>query len=205
MAEKVFAEERPDLGGDGAFHFAGPFYTWWRGDPVPDLPPLPGFAATPTDDARFLSRRFQFDEREFEERIRNGHVPYVAFLKGEPVAFGWSARSRASIGELGIEFGMPEGNRYLWDFVTLPAWRGRGIYPRLLQEILKAESRKAGRFWIGHEPENRASGRGIAKAGFQVVGEVWVRDGSPIFVARNRRERAAAAASLLQLPLLTER
>jgi hypothetical protein len=32
--------------------FAGPWYAWWPGDPLPALPPLPGFSAAPADDER---------------------------------------------------------------------------------------------------------------------------------------------------------
>jgi glycosyltransferase involved in cell wall biosynthesis len=73
---------------------------------------------------------------------------------------------KASIGELGLEFAIPAGNRYLWDFATLPAWRGIRIYPRLLHVIVNRESIEAERFWIGHVDGNSASGRGIVKAGY---------------------------------------
>jgi RimJ/RimL family protein N-acetyltransferase len=77
-----------------------------------------------------------------------------------------------SIGELGIDAALPPGNRYLWGFVTAPDWRGRGIYPRLLQAILAGDS-DGDRFWIGHEPGNDASARGIHRAGFSPIGEVF--------------------------------
>lgn len=49
---------------------------------------------------------------------------------------------------------------------------GRGIYPRLLQHIVRLEGAEAERFWIIHAPENRASGSGIRKAGFTTSGEI---------------------------------
>ena len=184
--------------------FGGPLYAWWRGDPLPELPPLPGFRAARTDNIDNLSQLSGLDVRELEARIGSGDVPYVAWLEGEPVAYGWSARRRGKIGELVIEFEIPAGSRYLWDFVTLPAWRGKGVYPRLLQEILGVEGGEAERFWIGHHPENLASGRGISKAGFQVAGEVWVKAGRLVLVPRDDPERARAGASLLQIPLLAD-
>src|SRR5205823_5619043 len=47
-------------GGD----FVGPWYAWWPGDPLPALPPLPGFSAAPAD-----------DDRAFAALARLGHEP----------------------------------------------------------------------------------------------------------------------------------
>lgn len=66
---------------------------------------------------------------------------------------------------------MPPSNRYLRDFATLPAWRGRGIYPRLLQAIVQQEVSDTSRFWILHQIANVASANGIRKAGFGLVAE----------------------------------
>lgn len=93
--------------------------------------------------------------------------------------------------------------RYLWNFVTRPTFCGRGIYPRLLQGIVRAESAEAERFWIIHAPENRASGSGISKAGFTTVGDLSLDAG-------NRPALSGAgtgvgdAAHLLGLPVVRE-
>jgi hypothetical protein len=69
---------------------------------------------------------------------------------------------------------------YLWNFVTLPAFRGRGIYPRLLEAIIEAESVEAETFWIAYAPENHASAAGIHKAGFRTVGQLrYTETGQP--------------------------
>ena len=67
------------------------------------------------------------------------HGVYELALNGRPVGYGWAATRRASIGELGLAFALPRDERYLWDFATLPAYRGLGLYPRLLQAMLRAE------------------------------------------------------------------
>jgi hypothetical protein len=102
-------------------------------------------------------------------RLADGHRVYLAFDQGEPAAWGWVATRVAEIGELGTRFALPRGHRYLWNFVTLPQHRGRGIYPRLLQSILQAEAADTETFWIAYAPENRASASGIHKAGFTTV------------------------------------
>lgn len=64
--------------------------------------------------------------------------------------------------------------------MTIPSHRGRGIYPRLLDAIIRIESMVAERFWIAYAPENHASGAGVAKAGFQSVAQLsFDREGIP--------------------------
>jgi ribosomal protein S18 acetylase RimI-like enzyme len=108
-------------------------------------------------------------ESEIARRFSEGHRAYVASVGGEPAAWGWVATQAANIGELAATFTVPDGERYLWNFVTRPAHRGRGIYPRLLAAITRAEQSEAERFWIAYAPENHASGAGIRKAGFSDV------------------------------------
>lgn len=55
---------------------------------------------------------------------------------------------------LSVSWPLAPGDRGLWDFATLEGWRGRGIYPRLLQAILRAEEKNADCFWIGHRGDN---------------------------------------------------
>lgn len=103
------------------------------------------------------------------QRFADGHRAYVAFRAGEPAAWGWSATRTARIGELESTFAIPTGERYLWNFVTHPAHRGLGVYPRLLDAITRSELIEASRFWVAYAPENHASGAGIRKAGFTDV------------------------------------
>jgi hypothetical protein len=182
------------------------FYSWWRLDPYAHLAHLPGFDVEIAEDYRLVAELARLDLAEILARVRAGHRPYIARLSGAPVAYGWSAANRASIGELGLEFAIPARNRYLWDFATLPAWRGIGIYPRLLQVILSRESIEAERFWIGHVYGNSASGRGIVKAGFGEAGATGCRDGRALtFAATGPASRARACANLLGLGMSLSR
>jgi GNAT superfamily N-acetyltransferase len=177
--------------------------TWWQGDALPALPPLPGFRAATTDDTALVARLNALTRAEVRERLAGHHRPYVALLGDEPAAYGWVAGAGASIGELGVSLTLPRGDRYLWDFATLPAWRGRGLYPHLLQAIIAAESPPAARLWIIHAPENPASARGITKAGFAPVGELSFRArGGPGFRPFGDPARARVGAALLGVPLL---
>lgn len=196
----LFNEERDELQLVGTP--LGRLYTWWRGDPLPDLPPVPGLVIEPATDLVALAAVTDQSPAVLRARMEEGHTPYLAWLDGTPVASGWSATREAAIGELGLVFALPPGNRYLWDFVTLPPWRGRGIYPRILQDILPREA-AAERVWVGHDLDNVASARGILKSGFATVGEVGrLRSGGLGFVPRGLIERGPVAAALLGIPML---
>jgi GNAT superfamily N-acetyltransferase len=153
-----------------------PFATWWRGDPLPALPDLPGFAARRETDRALIGRLTGLLNRTIAARLGSENELFVGLLDGEPAGYGWLALRRGGIDELDFSFELPDGNAYLWDFVTLPEFRGRGVYPHLLQTIV-AQTPDVERFWIGYEAHNLASERGIAKAGFRVVGDLAVDGG----------------------------
>jgi GNAT superfamily N-acetyltransferase len=141
-------------------------YHWWQGDPIPELPPLPGFAARLVTNKGFLAQLHDIDEAVIQARFDEGARCYVAFLDNIPAGYGWVGTKVGHIREVGLEWTLGEPDCVLWDFVTLPAYRGRGVYPHLLQAIIRAEAAHAERFWIGHQGQNVASQRGIQKVGF---------------------------------------
>ena len=166
-------------------------YDWWRGDPCPELSPLAGFSAAPSDDRLQLARLVMVDEGEVERRMAGGSQPYVARMGKHPVAYGWSAAGCYEAPPTGADIPLSPDERVFWDFATLPEWRGQGFYPRLLQAILAFEEPVARRFSIGHAADNTASQRGIVKAGFQLLAEfVQTEDGEVGAVVVGRPERA---------------
>ena len=148
------------------------FATRHRDDPMPRFEPLDGLSVAFEPSAEVMARVQGRSAEEIARRYQAGHRAYVARLNGEPAAWGWVATRGAEIGELDATIYLPPGERYLWNFVTLAAFRGRGIYPRLLHAILLEEARSASQFWIAYAPENRASGAGIRKAGFTALAEL---------------------------------
>jgi GNAT superfamily N-acetyltransferase len=172
--------------------------TFWRGDTQPRLTPLPGLTIVIGTEVDQIAELTKLASDEVESRLGAGHRIYIAAVDGVPAASGWVATLAASIGELDLEFALPPSDRYLWDFVTLPEWRGRGIYSRLLQGIVAAEGAGAERFWIIHAPENVASGSGIVKAGFEPISDLSFLPESGIgTVALAGAERAKVGAALL--------
>ena len=95
------------------------------------------------DDVDLLVQLHDLDTAEIQRRFDEDNLCYVAYLKGVPVGYGWVAAKVARIIEVGLSWKLSPQDRHLWDFVTLPAYRGLGVYPHLLQAILQAESQKA--------------------------------------------------------------
>lgn len=149
-----------------------PIATRHRDDEAPHLTPLRSFAVRREVDAKVMAVLQGKTEAAMSRRFDAGHRAYVALWDGEPAAWGWVATRSAEIGELSSTFVIPSGERYLWNFVTSKEHRGKGVYPRLLDAIVRAESREAARFWIAYAPENHASGSGIRKAGFATMAEL---------------------------------
>lgn len=145
-------------------------YTWWRGDDLPPLPPLPEFRCERVADVSLLADLHRADTAKIEARLEDANTAYVAFVEDKPAGYGWSGAN--SVGVADIFWPIPPASRGLWDFFTLEETRGRGIYPHLLQTILRQEQEEAEKFWLGHRVDNAASQRGIEKAGFHLVNYV---------------------------------
>ena len=191
----------------------GLLWNWRRGDPLPALaPPGDNWRVTLSTAeepllAAPLTRDFATSLQSRQRRFGRGHHLYVGYLgpvAGQPVACGWVAHGRAGFGVPGIAFETPPGQVYLFDFTTRESWRGRGCYPALLQAIITTDP--AHDFWIIHHISNDASQRGIARAGFRQACAVYATAAGPVALrpagATSDRERIAAGAALLGLPLL---
>lgn len=152
-----------------------------------------------------LAHDFALPEQQSRARFALGHRLYLGVIGGQPVAYGWLATGSSSFGEPTVHFTTPPGQGYLFDFVTLPTWRGRGCYPALLRAMIAAEP-AIGDFWIIHHIANSASQRGIAHAGFQIACSVYrMAAGSLALLPGEDIARAEAGAALLALPLLPPR
>ncbi len=187
----------------------GLLWTLWRGDALPQLRPIRDFSVITS----LLAHLMECQREYVIQILQEEHRPYIAYIGDTPVAVGWSAKNGAEFGHGRVYFHVPGRNRYLYFFITLPEWRGRGIYPHLLQAILCAECVEDERFWIIHELANIASEHGIAKAGFRIASGVYLLgndkndtndENTPLcFVpSHGEIERARAGATVFSLPLI---
>lgn len=187
----------------------GALWHWRRGDALPPLTPPAAewrvhiFRTGEADavSSAHLELTFGLASERSHQRFRLGHRIAVGFLSDQPVAYGWVAVGAATFGEPAVAFHVPSESAYLYDFVTLAAWRGRGCYPALLQGVIAAEPARD--FWIIHHITNIASQRGIDRAGFRRACAVYYTTAGGVALAPDADPaRAEAGATLLGLPLL---
>jgi GNAT superfamily N-acetyltransferase len=182
-----------------------PFATWWRGDHLPDLSPLSTFSAHLSADTLSIAHLTDLAPEVVAARLQAGNRAYLAFMGEEPAAYGWVATQKGRIPEPEWFFDIPSQNCYLFNFLTLRQWRGHGIYPHLLQTIIRQEAQLFERIWIAYKPGNESSARGISKAGFHLLGDFFVPSGHmaglTLFAPS---ERAQASVDFFQLPIRDE-
>jgi GNAT superfamily N-acetyltransferase len=127
-----------------------------------DLPPLAAAMNLPTaDPVRQRLHGMPGNRRRcFLLRAEGGTI----------AAYGWVTHGVESVGELERVFHLQRDEAYVWDCVTLPDWRGQGLYSALLSQIIYGlHGEGVPRIWIGASRHNRPSVRGIASAGFRHV------------------------------------
>lgn len=109
------------------------------------------------------------------KRFENGRRCYAAWVEDEIAAYGWVSLDEEFIGELKLRLKLLEGEAYIWDCATLPAFRQRHLYSALLVHIIRElQAEGLCRVWIGADLENIASQRGIARAGFHHIADLVV-------------------------------
>jgi hypothetical protein len=112
------------------------------------------------DTASQAQERFATGDRCFVAR-RNGQLAHMAWIgqRSEITAtteVGQTARVRAT-----------EPVMYIYDCWTSSRFRGQGIYPTVLRQLIRQGLESHREVWIGSRVENSASIRGIYKAGFR--------------------------------------
>ena len=110
------------------------------------------------------------------QRLSKGDRPYLAFCDRTLAHISWVCR-RAEVEkeEIGAILHLEPDEAYVMDCKTFFTFRGKNIYPFVLQRILN-DLRTEGvrRVYISCLPSNRASQQGILKAGFAKAGRVRV-------------------------------
>ena len=61
-------------------------YTWWRGDALPPLPPLPGLRCERVTDVALLAKLHHVEPVKIETRLADANTAYVAIFEDEPAA-----------------------------------------------------------------------------------------------------------------------
>lgn len=75
-------------------------YTWWRGDELPNLLPLPEFHCERSTDVLLLADLHNLNPAKIEARLDDENTAYVAYIKDEPVGYGWSGAKSVGVGDV---------------------------------------------------------------------------------------------------------
>jgi len=138
---------------------------------IPNGIPMDGFSLTVIADCSSLVSLFRNNDMEIKRhhcnRIRAGSVLFCLIGNGRIHSFGWGTKESV--------FYVSEINRnianvrkmLLYDFVTLPALRGRGYYAMLLRNISTALAGE--NLAIFADKGNVSANRAILRAGFLVA------------------------------------
>lgn len=109
--------------------------------------------------------------RELADRLRSGHLCFVARHEGRIVAAAWVAMQPVWVPFLACRIDVTPDEGHIYDKFTLPAYRGHGISNAVRTHHLKHLQRAGLRRATGAVlPENVSSLRDDTKGGFRVYG-----------------------------------
>jgi len=146
------------------------------------------FSRAGLEEAGELASAMGFDNPDrVLQRFRIGSRCYIVRADDKIVAYGWVSFDEEHIGELGLRIRLNEGEAYIWDCGTSPAYRGQRLYPALLGYML-GELQSAGfqRVWIGTDADNLPSQVGVALVGCLPVLDVVQDSSTSRLVSRGR-------------------
>jgi hypothetical protein len=111
-----------------------------------------------------------FDKIDYEKRFSEGHIFCVLEFEDKLASYGWiNPNGKHTLGELDLVMDLGNKTESLYDFHTFEEFRGRGLYPFLLQKIV-VRNKKAKLIYVF--PSNLSSVKGIKKAGFKFLGNL---------------------------------
>ncbi len=106
-------------------------------------------------------------------RFEAGKRCYAAWAGDRIAAYGWVSYREEYVGEFNVRVRLLPGEAYIWDCLTAPEYRQKGLYSALLVFILQElQSEGLCRAWIGADLDNVPSQRGIERAGFRRVADM---------------------------------
>jgi GNAT superfamily N-acetyltransferase len=126
-----------------------------------------------SDSAEYLAFHPGEAIAEIERRFDRGDLCFLARSEGRIVGAVWTTRASPAVRYLHTTLAIAPDDVYLYDAYTAPDLRGRRIAPTLYRDVL-THHRAAGvrRAIAAILPENRATMRSLAEAGFRVIGRV---------------------------------
>ena len=127
-------------------------------------------------------------------RLTRGCLCFAVWIDDDLGGYGWLSRGAEWIGELQLEIKPREREAYIWNCVTIPEHRRRGVFRSLVIGMTSAAMRLgARRVWIGSVdvPAERA----LAPIGFRPALHFDVATLAGLHLMRVSRSRDATLAA----------
>jgi GNAT superfamily N-acetyltransferase len=122
----------------------------------------------------------------YRRRFVTGGRALVGYRDSDIVITAWLANGTLRIDELAFDWHLPDAALAVYDVVTMPAWRGQGIYTAALRHLSSLLADNARELWIYADQRNTASLRGIRRAQFSTAGIITVRRVAGITIRSGR-------------------
>ena len=114
--------------------------------------------------------------QQYRQRLDAGGRTLLAQRDGEIVFSAWVETRLLRVDELRMDWVVPSASAVVYDCITMPEWRGQGIYSAALKQLSGMLAEEGIRYlWIYAEEKNTASRRGIEKADFEYRGNLAMR------------------------------
>jgi ribosomal protein S18 acetylase RimI-like enzyme len=109
-------------------------------------------------------------------RLARGNRCYIAEDAGTVAAYGWLSTGREQVPEFDRAVRPGRHEAYIWDCLTSPKCRGRGLMPAILRRLCADLARQGlRRAWAVILADNYPSQRAFARAGFIPVLNITYR------------------------------
>ena len=127
-------------------------------------------------------------------RLARGCLCFAVWIEGAIAGYGWLSTGPEWIGELQLEIKPREREAYIWNCVTVPEHRRRGVFRSLVVGMSSAARRLGARLvWIGSV--NIPAERALAPIGFRPALHFSAMTIAGLHVMRVSRSSEAALAA----------
>lgn len=126
---------------------------------------------------------------QYRRRFASGVRAWIGMDDDRVVFSSWVEEHRLHLDEIHYTWKLSPPDAVVFDVVTMPEYRGRGIFPDALRRLCGRLAEEGLRhLWIYAEEENESSLRGIARADFEYHGRIR---SSTLFGMTRRRGKVA--------------
>ncbi len=114
--------------------------------------------------------------KELLARFDRGERCFAVLEHNHIISAFWSQVGLKDWNEMHLQFSLQPDQAWMYNAVTVKPARGRGLYPRIIRHMVDTLRQEGiNQYYIDVQPENRASVRGLAKAGFTRIAMVTTR------------------------------